>query len=332
MTTAVKEPTAGFHDYLVEMGKSAKALGYICFYSIPDKPVTLPRLKKQWLLHGLDPSMLPPDPRALYIFKRAVRAQEGKVKIKDGRVVETLVKDVAEDADFCIYQVSRVVRDKNNRVVDFPKALRVTFVKKDQLIDFDALIEKGSPVKRADLFPLEEAISDYFDNNSKMIDGRKVRTLVRNFLRDDNDEQSNVAGLSGENLRGKAGGVYFIAERHKDSLTALSDALAGLYADGEAYLYSIPLPDGPSGKEMIRKRHIENAKREIDEAINDVRKLLREDRKNKIRSDVREHWWRKLRALQRRAADYKAMLEDDGDDVEIALKMMERQINKLASK
>jgi hypothetical protein len=309
----------------VGRGSKLSVLGYLTWFSVPDRPVAIKKLRKEWLMAPLDPKCLPPEPRALYLFKRAMREQEGKVRLPDGTVIETDVKDVLEDGDFCIYQISRVVRDADNREVDYPKAMRVIYTKKSEEMKFDPLGE----VPRKDLLPMMEAISDYFENGAGQVDGRKVRTLVRNFLKDDSDEQGGVVGLSGENLRGKGGGVYFVAAKYKDELDALELALAGLYEDGAAYLHKVPLADTTSERELIRRHHLNNTKHEIGEAMADVAKLLREDRKHAIRSDVAAHHWRRLRALQRRAAEYKGLLKDENEDIDTATELLQKQLDKL---
>lgn len=320
-------PTSTLPPSAVGVGKKSKLtiLGYVSFFSVPDRPVAIKRLRKEWLLAGLDPQALPEDPRSLYLFKRAMREQEGKVRTADGGVIETDVKDVLENGDLCIYQISRVVRDADEREVDYPKAMRVVYNKAAEEMKFDPLGE----VPRAEVLPMMEAIQDYFENNGKMIDGRKVRTVVRNFLKDDRDEQGGVVGLSGENLRGKGGGVYFIAAKYKDELEALEQALEGLYEDGAAYLHSIPLADGEGERELVRRHHLNNTKHEIEEAMADVAKLLRSDRKHAVRSDVAAHHWRRLRALQRRAAEYKGLLKDENEDIDAATEMLQRQLDKL---
>lgn len=330
MTTTTPTSISGM--VAVSKGSKVKALGYICFYSIPDRPVNVRELKKQWLMAGLDPEPLPKDPRALYLFKRACRAMKGKVKLADGTIVQTEVVDVVETGDVCVYQISRVVRDRDNQLVEYPKAMKVTYTKSSEEIHFDALIEKGSPVKRADLLPMMSAIQDDFENNAKMISGRKVRGLVVGFLKDDADEQSGKVGLSGENLRGKAGGVYFVAAQHAEDLENLAKALSKLYAeDGGVYgLSTVPLADGKSEREMIRAHHIANSIAETKQAIADVAKLLRDDRKAAVRSDVYAHHYRKLQALRRRVAAYEALLRDDEEEVTDILEMLDKQLKKLS--
>jgi hypothetical protein len=313
-------------------GKSGvKPLGYIVWFSVPDKPVRLTHLKKCWaLVGGLDPKVLPPDPRPLYLFKRAMRAQEGKIRNDDGTVTETDVKPISEDHDICDYQISRVTRDTAKRQVDYPKAMRVTFDKHNVNDPLTFSPFKETPL--SDILPMQESIEQYYEQNGKMIDGRKVRTMVREFIRDDDnraDQKDGTTGLSGENLRGKGGGVYFVLEKYKDKLDGLAEALHELHPDGSAYLYMVPLADGASERELVRRHHVNNTVKEMQEAMADVGALLREDRKQAVRSDHAAFHWQRLQALRRRAAEYNALLEEEQEDVTQMSAMLEKQLRKL---
>lgn len=321
-------PTSTIPPQGVVVGRKTKlsVLGYVVWFSVPDRPVSVTRLRKKWLVSGLDPRPLPDDPRELYLFQRAMREQEGRQRLANGSVIETDVKDVLENGEHCIYQISRVVRDKDSRVVGYPKALRVIYDKAAKEMKFEPLGE----VPSAEVLPMVESIQDYYENNAKMIEGSKVRTVVRNFLKADSSEQAGIVGLSGENLRGKGGGVYFVPAKFKDELESLEQALDELYPDHAAYLYSLPMADGEGEREIIRRHHLNNTKAEMTDAAADVAKLLRSDRKHAVRSDVAAHHWQKLRALQRRAAEYKALLKDENEDIDAAAALLEKQLEKLA--
>lgn len=320
-------PTALTDMVAVSADSDVKPLGYITWFSVPDRAVPMKKLRTQWLMAGLDPKCLPPDPRSLYIFKCAMREQDGRERLPDGSVVETDVRVVDDNSTTCIYQISRVVKDRENEVVDYPKAMRVTYKKMDSDIVFKAL----GDVKQSDLLPMMEAITDYVEQNAKMIGGGKIRTLVRQFLRADADEEGGVAGLSGENLRGKGGGVYFVDARFKAELDGVAEALEGMFEDNAAYLYTVPLADGASERELIRRHHVANTKKEIMEEMADVAALLRDDRKFAIRSDVIRFHERKLNALRRRAGLYNALLKEEQEDVSDAAAMLARQLENLPS-
>lgn len=310
--------------------KGVQPIGYVTWFSVPDRPVKRKHLGRVWVAAGLDEKVLPPEPRPLYLFKRAMRAQEGKVRNDDGTVTETDVKQVAEDSQYCIYQISRVVRDQQRRVVDYPKAMRVIFDKTtvNDPLDFQALEE--TPLK--DIIPMREGIETYYDENGELIDGRKVRAIVRDYIKQtshDAEEPNGTRGLSGTNLRGKGGGVYFVKAEYAEDLEALSTALNDLHKDESAYLYTVPLADGADARELIRRHHVANTVQELKEAMTDVDNLLRSDRKQRIRLDHATWHFERLKTLRQQAKEYADLLGEEQQSIEDEIEILEKKVDRL---
>lgn len=309
---------------LVATGKVGKGtLGFLTWFSIPDETVGLRRLKQVLMVHGLPPSLAPRDQKAINTFKRAMREQEGRHR-ENGSIRETDVRQVVETPEDCVYQISTVVRDYDERVIDHPKALRVVFNKTTEDINFNPL--KGVP--RTEVIPMMESIQDFYDKNASKVTGARVRGVVRNYLRGEPDEQRGVEGLSGENLRGKAGGIYFIPARNGENLSALSDALEELY-HGRAYLHAVPLADGATEREIVRRHHVANARAEMKESMARIKGLLSADRDRAPRSDVVANEWANFRALQRRATAYSTILKDEQEEIEEMAGILKKQLDKL---
>lgn len=320
----------------VAKDSGVKPLGYICWFSVPDEDVSLRRVKNKWGMAGLDIGVLPKDPRAVDAFKRAVRNQQGiRRDAQAGTVTETVVHDVLENADDVIYQLTRVVRDEAEQVVEYPKAMKVWYSKVTGELDFRPLKEERPElrIKKVDLLPIMDAIQFDFEQASKKITGAKVRTLVRQYIRETSDEQSGVVGLSGENLRGKAGGVYFVLARYEEQLESLSEFLDELYTPGRAYMHMVPLADGASERELIRRHHTTNCVTEMEAAIGEVRDLLTADRTSPgtraIRSNVAQHHWNKLQQFRRRAAEYANVLTEEQEELNAHMELLNRQLQKL---
>lgn len=316
--TALKEMVA------VSKGSKAPKLGFIVWFSVPDADVSVRKLRRLWQLAGLDPKPLPSVPKEIDAFKRAVRDEEGRVN-RGGVVIETDVRDVETTEDQVIYQVSRVVRNHADQVVDYPKALRVWYVKSTGQLGFKAL----GDVPRREVMPIMEAIQNRFDDNGKTITGAKVRSLVRRFIKDDDDEQAEMVGLAGENMRGKAGGVYFVLERFESQLEGLSEFLSELYGGDRAFLYMVPLADGATEREMIRRQHSANCIAEIESAVGDARQLLRDGRERSIRDNVKQHHFQRLERLRRHAGQYAEALREEQDDLTTHLDVLSKQLRKL---
>ncbi len=305
-----------------------KPLGYVAWFSVPDESVSLRKLKMTLAAHGLPPSLAPEDTKAVHTFKRAMREQERRVKLfVDGKptgYTEHEVAQVSENGDDVVYQISSVKRDLQERVIDYPKGMRVVFNKHTEEIGFNVLGE----VPRGELLPLMEAITDFMEKNASRVTGARVRTVVRNFLRSESDEKRAVEGLSGENLRGKAGGVYFILAQFGDQLSAMSDMLEELYK-GRAYLHGVPMADGATEREMIRRHHIANTREEMKQAVGEVRELLSNKRERAPRSDVVANKWAQFHQIERRAAKYAAALADEQDEITDMAAILRKQLDKL---
>jgi hypothetical protein len=120
---------------------------------------------------------------------------------------------VVETPRDCVFQVSTTVRDLDENVIEYPKALRVIFNKETEDIRFNPL----GGVKRSEVLEVMDAIEAFYEANASKVTGAKVRGIVRNYLKEEPDEQRGVDGLSGENLRGRAGGIYFIPAKNRAS-------------------------------------------------------------------------------------------------------------------
>jgi hypothetical protein len=282
-----------------------KPLGYLTWFSVPDEAIGLRKLKASLASNGLPITLAPKDTKAIDTFKRSVRAVEGT-------------------SDLCIYQITRLVRNLDEKVIDFPKAMRVIFDKRTEQIDFNPL----GDVSRSEVFTMMEEIQDFYDKNASRVTGARVRAVVRNYLKNEPDEQRGIDGLSGENMRGKAGGIYFVPAVHQEQVEALSAMLQEAY-HGRAYLHAVPLADGKSEREMVRAHHVANTREEMMEAIRETKRLLDPNRDRAPRSDVVAMHWAHFHALKRRAARYTQLLSDEAEEITDMSQIMQAQLNKL---
>jgi hypothetical protein len=333
-TTATPQRVKGM--MAVSKNSGVKPLGYVVWFSVPDEDVSIRKLRSSWGAAGLEMSVLPRDQKAVNAFQRAVRQQEGVFRDEQaGTIMETDVRLVVETEQDIVYQISRVVRDLNERQVDYPKALKVWFNKETEDLQYRVMGE----TRKMDVLPIMDAIQDAYEAAGRSVTGSKVRTLVRNFIRetpyegwrdDDGNVHGQVFGLSGENLRGKAGGVYFVLAKHERELESLAEFLHELYAPkGRAYLHIIPMADGRGERELIRAHHVANTVDEVDTAINEARNLLRADRDRAVRENVVKHHASRLYRMQARAAEYSKVLQEEQEDMAERIELLRRQLRKL---
>jgi hypothetical protein len=335
---AISQDTATKHPELV--------LGYIVWYSVPDVPISLIRLKRAWQDAGLDKTPLSrTKTRVANAFQRAVRSLAGTVRNdpevdpKTGWTIvtttDTDVRLLKDDPDEIIYQVSRVTRDLKGQIINYPPAVRIRFDKATEEASHQSLGGKG--ITPADVYAIMDLFNDEFEKAGKTVPGRKVRELIRRYLSDDYDERDNLWGLSGENMRGKAGGVYFVPARHEQTLNDIGTMLWKLWQNTpdkrgrpvQASLWKFPIADGEAERNMVRDAQIANALEDAKIVMFDVGTLLRDDRKRAVRDDVRKKAWRKLERAQWRAAEYAKILGDKQSQAQDALDGMERQLRRL---
>lgn len=321
-------PTAMKGKIAVSKGSGIKPLGFLVWFSVPDDSVSLRRLKQQLVQAGLPMSLAPSDTKAIHVFKRAMREQEGRRKDEDGNVTETTVAQIVETPEDCVYQISVLKRDEQERVIDYPKAMRVVFNKKTDDITFRPFTSEGAmtPAQRADV---ADQIQAFYDKNGTRVTGARVRTVVRNFIREEEDDKREIEGLSGQNLRGKAGGIYFVLAEYEWALNALSTMLDEVY-NSKAYLHFVPMADGEAEKEIIAQHHLANTREEMKEAMGEIKGLLSSDRERAPRSDVVANKFAQFHALQRRAAKYRAILGDEQQEIADMAGILKKQLDKLA--
>jgi hypothetical protein len=303
-----------------------KPLGYLTWFSVPDEPVGLRKLRSTLALHGLPPKLAPKDTKAKDTFRRAMREQEGRHRT-NGSIIENTVAQVTETTDDLVYQVSSLRRDLDERVIDYPKVVRVIFNKITEELHFNRL-DKDAP--RQEVVDLMGSITNYYEQNSSRVTGARVRGVIRNYLRSEPDETRDVEGLSGENLRGKAGGIYFVPAQHAGELESLASALSELY-HGRGYLHAVPLANNETERAIIQRHHLENTKRELREATGEARGLLEGDRERAPRSDVIANHWARLKQIERRAVKYRDMLKEEDEEVLAMADTLRTQLRKLVS-
>lgn len=251
-------------------------LGVITLSTIPDEFVSGAKLNKLWSAEGLDPKLIPESRKAVDTFRQSCRKVETRRANSAGHTTEVKVDEVTNDGPTCVYQVTRMVRDKTNQVIDHPKAMKLVFDK--------AKAESGDP-DPIEVIPLDKAtfgelkgladvIIEWYGKNLAMVPGQKIRNAVRDYM--------HILGA--ENLRRRSGGVYFVPTSGVDTLESLQRVLEALYG-GDADLHIIPQPNSKAVAAMLEKHHAMNVKGECDELIARISERLKGS-KNKVRKDL----------------------------------------------
>ncbi|HEX6973351.1 MAG TPA: DUF6744 family protein [Vicinamibacterales bacterium] len=269
-------------------------LGTLATYTLPDEPKKSNALVKAWANNGLDIDGLPDKRTGAHIFMSACRSVETR-KATNGsanvsRRVEISVDEVLHDDKEVVYQITRRVRDLAHKTIEHEKSMRLTYDKALDRIDVTELEDYET------LRGLEESIRKHFEKNRRTIPGQKIRNAIRD----------QVLAIGGQNLRRKAGGLYFIPHEYRDGnsmkptapiLQGLQGALEELYGD-RADFYTIPLVADDEQRQMVAKHFAINA---VDKSQELMEKALNRVRAGKgqrgVRSDLIANLWNERRLL-----------------------------------
>lgn len=263
--------------------------GSYTWSSIKEDMIPLRTVRKAFDDAGLDVSRLPTERRLEHVAQESVRRIE-KV-VQNGHREEVRVEHPIRDGDYLIMQVTRHVQDKERRITEHPKSLRVLFDFNTGSLIYEPL--EGSTM--ADVQVLVDEINDNFDRNSTKIPGHKLRTILRHYL--------EAAGA--ENMRGNSGGVYFLAKTNKISasnklrahhgdvidgielLGQMQKALKLIYGPG-AEFHIVPCVNDEGQREFLKRKFLENCAEDLKAYRNECLELAGADRVRAIRYDKRE--------------------------------------------
>lgn len=290
-------------------------IGFIVLYSVPDEPVSLSKFRSTWTKEGLDEKLVPDSRRPVDAFRAACRSVERKRKDATGsRREEVSVDQVLLNGDECVYQITRLVRDEKERVIDHPKSMRVVFKAKTETIRAERLDDEEH-YKR--MKPLADRIKEHYAQNADRVPGSKVRQAVRAVL--DAQMATNIAGKA----------AYFVPKGGKGHLDSIEAVLGGLYGQAATW-HSIPCANAESERNMVERHFAVSVSDDVNEIMAEIAERLKSDKT--IRSDRYGRLLQQRKQLQDRAKEYAKLLGTEQDEVGVKLQLLNAQIDKLAEK
>jgi hypothetical protein len=290
-------------------------LGFYALFTVPDQPVSASKLARLWASEGLPAGVVPNERKAVHAFQFACRSIESRRRIGVEQSEEQIsVDEVYETVDECVYQVTRVVRDRANRVIDHPKTMRITFDKDSEKISWDRLSQKVS-TELAD--SLGEAVKGHFEKNVKKVPGARVRSAIRALMTD----------VGATNVRKKAGGVYFVPKDGKTYLDALGKLLEELYGE-DADLHLIFAANAEGERAMIEKHFTLNVSQEVDELMAEVSEALTGEGR-KLRKDRVNNILAQRKALGDTRQKYASLLDNELEVVGEKVDLLDEQLEAL---
>lgn len=308
-----------------EDARYLKLLGHIVFYSIPDGYQQVAAIASAFEAAGLPAQLVPPPAKALHRFQAACRSVEQRRS--DARDCEVKVAQIDEDEQVCLYQVHFLVRDRQNRVVEHPKGLRVTFEKRGGTITFEQLRGSGTVEEHLleadlpDLQGLQARIREFHLATANCVPGSKLRTIIRGIL----------AGAHAEVMR-DSGGVYFVPISGERLLTQVRQALRTIFPH-DADFAAIPVADDEEKRQMVRRRLTVNTVPVIDEVLGKVTQALRTaDAGKPVREITVSNLFAERRRLKGLHAEYATLLKDELSELTEKIAVLDQQLETLADR
>jgi hypothetical protein len=296
-------------------------LGFISLFTVPDEPVPGTKLNRLWAAEALDPSLIPDARKAADVFAQACRQVETrKAGTNPAHRTEVKVDEVSNGPDQRVYQVTRMVTDQANQVIDHPKAMTLVLDKPTAdggavAVDCINVIPRD-PTTFGALKGLADSVLAYYDKNLTTVPGQKIRNAIRDYMKI----------LGAENLRRKSGGVYFVPASGADTLESLERVLAKLY-DGAADLHFIPQANTKAMQAMVAHHHTLNVVKECDEMIARITNRLKSG--GKVRKDLLTNVIQQKRELGARRKEYAKLLGGEQKKLDGHFDVLDEQIEKL---
>lgn len=295
-------------------------MGWYVVSSIPDAGVSASKLRRAWIGAGMDPALVPKTRKAVNAFQVACRSVETRRSNTNEsfhlKNIEVRVDEVLENADECVYQITYLVRDKDNRVIEHPKAMRIIFGKVSEEIRWEALdqlVFADDDVLNA----LGESIKAHFEDNTNKVPGAKVRDAIRRTL-----ESVNSTTIAKK--------LYFIPKAGRGTLEDLQEALSDVYGDGEYEFHSIPVASDEGQKALIERHFTVNVTDECNRLLGDIRDRLHNDKD--IRSDRLKNLVERRREITKTVEKYRDLLDMSLEQVDEQVLLLNEGLENLIVK
>jgi hypothetical protein len=298
-------------------------LGRLVMFTLPEEERSTAQLVREWDANGLDVSYLPDARQPVHVFQSACASVKSRTSDPGAGKVE-IAADEVEHNGVSTYQITRRVWDVANRSIEHEKAMRLTFTKDTGLIDTEFLAGRTNEMKA-----LDKTIRKHFEANAKTIKGTKIRKAVR----------SQLIRVGGQNMRRKAGGVYFVprvwfpAPKREELTLPVLDGLAGvleaLYGD-RADFHQIPLVSGDAEKQMVAKHFKLNVRERAEELTERAVTRVRQGRTERpLRQEMLDYMHNDRRQLALQIAQFRKLVDVEADELQTHLDELDTAIEQL---
>jgi len=308
-------------------------LGNILWFSISDADVHYETAKKELEARGLDTSYLRKRLRPIDAFKKACRDIEKKFPVRDDGIQSRFMANsvghdketshrhvVLERAHVATGQKRRLVYDTVAEIVFHRGELNDEGEYTGFHID---IIRKNLDLIGLELTDQEEAwltsmlrgLLGRFDHYRTHLDSHAVRSYVRDHL----------TGLYATCVKSN-GGVYFVHQRHTDTVAAISDWVKSIGSE----FHMMPLVDLGDQRKMVREAYEDEVMGEVERLSNEISSVLKEQRN--ITEGTFDAYNERVAELLGKHQEYSLMLNDKLELARSRIDIFKRQTLTLANR
>jgi hypothetical protein len=305
-------------------------VGSYVLFSIPEDLLSLRRVRKAFTDAGLDVDWLPKERRPEHVAQEAIRKIERVTT--NGHREEIRVEQVDRNKSFLIYQVTRHVQDKENRVIEHPKAMRVIFTFADSSLSYEPL--EGATQR--DVQSLIDEIETNYAANASKIPGHKLRTIMRHYME-----------AAGAERMTRGGSSYFLAKRcpvatwnrlypHHGAvidgsalLASMTEALETVYGDKTEF-HTIPCVNDEGQRAYLKRKFMENCAEDLKSFRDECLELVSEKDKRirGFRGDLRDRLLNTRAQIDARRAQFAEILGETMGELDRDMKLADSALSK----
>lgn len=286
-------------------------LGFLALVQVPNKPVSATKLRRVWMIEGLEEKLVPKQRRAVDVFMAACRSIETR-RTEGERTHEIKVDKVLETSEECVYQITQLTRDKDQKVIDHEKGMRLRFTSADGKITDEALDDKKL---YKELGQLADLVRAEYDRNGTKVPGAKLRQAIRTTL----------AEQMATRVQNK--GVFFVPKAGRNTLTAIQNVLEGLYSGGEAEIAIFPLASDAPEKKMVKRHFEEQVTDEINALIGEISSRLKSDQP--VRGDRKANLVAERKRIAEGVVRYQDLLDTKLITLNESIKLLDDGLEEL---
>lgn len=290
-------------------------LGQIAWYTISEPRVTQPEIAELIDKLGLDPRIIPGEPRPGDAFKRACRYSERTgLSIPDtNNKANFLIRKVAQTLTDIERHVVLEIVDPEGRKLSHEDVAHMRYDRNDGLLHIGKITLPDENLRDM----LNTILADFKENladATKHIDAQVIRRMIRDQL----DYISAIA------IR-RRGSVYFVPQRHIGKVEALETFCSHMGAGSE--FISIPLPAGDKYNEMVQVAFEAEIHDESTQAIAKLVDVMSGG--GKLSPKQFEDYRNRLDELKARADNYGSLVEIEMIKARAELKALEAHLGKV---